>query len=133
LRFDARKTIENEKVSQRGQGNFMANPVIGSSNNSAYPLFLAYALVVLSLLKVDMGLIGRTGLTASGSNNVVATAFAPIRSPDEFGTHHRLLVSMLESRVNPSTRIGTDAQNEEVRRLAALALMVYVAGDGIRR
>ncbi len=112
----------------------MANPVTGSSDKSAYPLFLAYALVVLSLWKVDTGLIGRTGLTASGGNNVVATRFAPIKLPDEARTHHRLLVSMLEqSGVNPSARIGTEAQNEEVRRRAALAVMVYVTGDGIRR
>ena len=112
----------------------MANPVIASSDNSAYPLFLAYALVVLSLWMVDTGLLGRTGLPPSGSNNVVATPFAPIRSPDESDTPHRLLVSMLEqSGVNPSARIGTEAQNEEVRRLAALALKVYVTEDGIRR
>lgn len=112
----------------------MANPVIGSSDKSAYPLFLAYALVVLSLWKVDTGLIGRKGLTASGDNNVVATRFAAIKPPDESRTHDRLLVSMLEqSGVNPSARIGTEAQNEEVRRLAALAVMVYVTGDGIRR
>jgi hypothetical protein len=109
----------------------MAAP--NSSNNSAYALVLAYALVVLSLWKVDTGLIGRTGLAASGGNNVVATRSAPIEASDE-PTQYRLLVSMLEqSGVNPSARIGTDAQNEEVRRLAALALMVYVAGDGIRR
>jgi hypothetical protein len=110
----------------------MANPVIWSSNSSAYALFLAYALIVLSLWKVDIGLIGRTGLTVSSGNNVVATRFAPITPPDESRTHHRLLLSMLEhSGVNPSTR--TEAQNKEARRLAALAVMVYVTGDGIRR
>jgi hypothetical protein len=112
----------------------MAKAGIGSSSNSAYPLFLAYALVVLSLWKVDTGLIGRTGLAASGGNKVVATRSAPIEPSDESRTQYRLLVSMLEqSGFNPSARIGTDPQNEEVRRLAALALMVYVAGDGIRR
>jgi hypothetical protein len=112
----------------------MANAVIGSSDNSTYPLFLAYALIVLSLWKVDMALIGRTGLAASGGNNVVATRSNPIEPSDESRTQYRLLVSMLEqSGVNPSARIETDVQNEEVRRLAALALMVYVAGDGIRR
>ncbi len=110
----------------------MANAVIGPSDNSAYPLFLAYALIVLSLWKVDIGLIGRTGLTVSSGNNVVATRFAPIKPPDESRTHHRLLLSMLEhSGVNPSAR--TEAQNKEARRLAALAVMVYVTGDGIRR
>ena len=110
----------------------MANPVIRSSNSSAYALFLAYALIVLSLWKVDIGLIGRTGLTVSSGNNVVATRFAPIKPPDESRIHHRLLLSMLEhSGVNPSAR--TEAQNKEARRLAALAVMVYATGDGIRR
>jgi hypothetical protein len=112
----------------------MTNPVIRSSNSSAYALFLAYALIVLSLWKVDIGLIGRTGLTVSSGNNVVATRFAPIKPPDESRIHYRLLVSMLEqSDLTPSVGIGTDAQNEEDRRLAALALMVYATGDGIRR
>jgi hypothetical protein len=110
----------------------MTNPVIRSSNSSAYALFLAYALIVLSLWKVDIGLIGRTGLTVSSGNNVVATRFAPVKPPDESRTHHRLLLSRLEhSGVNPSAR--TEAQNKEARRLAALAVMVYVTGDGIRR
>jgi hypothetical protein len=112
----------------------MANPVIWSSNSSAYALFLAYALIVLSLWKVDIGLIGRTGLTVSSGNNVVATRFTPTKPPDESRIHYRLLVSMLEqSGVTPSIGIGPDAQNKEDRRLAALALMVYVTGDGIRR
>jgi hypothetical protein len=112
----------------------MANPVIRSSNSSAYALFLAYALIVLSLWKVDIGLIGRTGLTVSSGNNVVATRSAPIKPPDESRIHYRLLVSMLEqSGVTPSVGIATDAQNEEDRRLAALGLMVYATGDGIRR
>jgi hypothetical protein len=114
----------------------MATPVIRSSNNSGYPLFPAYALILLSLWKVDMGLIGGTGLSVSGGNNVVATRFAPIKPPDESRTHHRLLVSMLEQAdvTTPTVRLGTDAQSEEeVRRLAALALIVYGTGDGIRR
>ena len=113
----------------------MASPVIRSSDNSAYPLFLAYALILLSLWKVDLGLIGRTGVTVSGGNNVIATRFAPIKPLDESRTHYRLLLSVLESSDGTSAgRIGTEAQNEEeVRRLAALALIVYVTGDGIRR
>ena len=112
----------------------MANAVSGRSDTPAYPLFLAYALILLSLWKVDMGLIGRTRVASSGSDHVIATRLARVESLDNSPTDYRLLVSMLEqSSVNPSARIGIDAQNEEVRRLAALALMVYVAGDGIRR
>jgi hypothetical protein len=39
-------------------------------------------------------------------------------------------VTMLEqSDATPSEAVVADPQNEELRRLAALALMVYVAGD----
>ena len=114
----------------------MVTPVIRSSNNSAYPLVLAYALILLSLWMVDMGLLGRAGPIVSGDNNVVATRFAAIKPPDELRSYERLLVSMLEQAdlTSPAARIGADDQNEEgVRRLAALALIVYVTGDGIRR
>jgi hypothetical protein len=41
---------------------------------------------------------------------------------------------MLErSDATPSGRVGTEPQDEELRRLAALVLMVYIAEDGIRR
>lgn len=112
----------------------MANSVSGSSDNSAYPLFLAYALILLSLWKVDMGLIGRTRLAATGGDNVVTTRFARVEALDGSRTHDRLLASMLEhATADPLAKTGTDPQNEEVRRLAALALMVYVAGNGIKR
>ena len=38
-----------------------------------------------------------------------------------------------ESDATPLLGIGADPQNEELRQLTAVALMVYVAGDGIRR
>jgi hypothetical protein len=105
-----------------------------SSTSSAYALVLAYALVVLSLWKVDLGLVGQPGFTAWGGNNAVATRFAPTRTPDDSGSEvYRLLASVLQSDATPSAAVGADPQNEELRRLAALALMVYVAGDGIRR
>jgi hypothetical protein len=111
----------------------MAAP--NSSNNSAYALVLAYALVVLSLWKVDLGLVGQPGFTAWGGNNAVATRFAPTRTADDSRSEvYHLLASMLEpSDATPSAAVGADPQNEELRRLAALTLMVYVAGDGIRR
>jgi hypothetical protein len=128
------RLTEDEKVSREKIGDFMANAVSGRSDASAYPLFLACALIFLSLWKVDMGLTGSTGLAASGGDNIVATRFAHVESLDEWRTDARLLVSMLEkSSVNPSNTIGIDARNEEVRRAAALALMVYVAGNGARR
>jgi hypothetical protein len=52
-----------------------------SSNSSAYALIVAYALVVLSLWKIDTGLVERPGFTAWDGNNAVATRFAPTRQP----------------------------------------------------
>jgi hypothetical protein len=106
-----------------------------SSNSSAYPLLLAYALIVFSLCKVDTGLVGRRGFTAWDGNNAVATRFAPIPTADDSRSEvYRLLASVLEqSDATPSAAVEADPQNEELRRLAALTLMVYVAGDGIRR
>jgi hypothetical protein len=113
----------------------MATPVIRSSNSSAYALVLAYALIVLSLWKVDMGLVGRPGFTAWDGDNAVARRFAPTQIADESRSEvYRLLASTLERSDTPaSAGVGTEPQNEERRRLAALALMVYVTGDGIRR
>jgi hypothetical protein len=61
----------------------MAAPNSTSSNSSAYAVILAYILVVLSLWKLDTGLVGRPGFTAWGGNNAVATRFAPTRTADE--------------------------------------------------
>jgi hypothetical protein len=70
-----------------------------------------------------------------GGNNAVAKRFAPTRTKDDSRSEvYRLLASVLEqSDATASAADGTEPQNEERRRLAALALMVYVAGDGIRR
>jgi hypothetical protein len=112
----------------------MATPNTTSSNSSAYALIVAYALVVLSLWKVDTGLVERPGFTAWDGNNAVATRFAPTRTADDSGSEvYRLLASVLQSDATPSAAVGADPQNEELRRLTAVALMVYVTGDGIRR
>jgi hypothetical protein len=89
---------------------------------------LAYALILLSLWKVDMGLAGRPGFTAWGGDNPVARRFASAQTADESRSEvYRLLASTLEgSDTTPSAGVGTEPQNEERRRLTALALMVYV-------
>jgi hypothetical protein len=114
----------------------MATPIIRSSDSSAYALVLAYALIVLSLWKVDMGLVGRPGFTAWGGDNTVARRFASAQTADEFRSEvYRLLASTLErsDTISAGVGVGTEPQNQERRRLAALALMVSVSGDGIRR
>ena len=113
----------------------MANAVIGPSDNSAYPLFLAYALVVVSLWKVDMGIVGQPFLTQSGGNNIGATSLAASKVDHSSRPQlHRLRAPSDEHfAVDPSARARTEADNEEVRLIATLALMVYATGDGIKR
>jgi hypothetical protein len=113
----------------------MAAPNSTSSNSSAYAVILAYILLVLSLWKLDAGLVGRPGFTAWGGNNAVATRFAPTLTADESRSEvYRILASVLEqSDATPSPGIAVDPEDEELRRLTALALMIYATGDGIRR
>jgi hypothetical protein len=108
---------------------------VRSSHNSSYPLLLAYMLLVLSLLNANMGTVGRPFLAASSRNNAGATSATASKA--SFDSHAQLYgstVSMFEqSAVNSSLTIGTEAQSKKVRRIAALALLVYAIGDGIRR
>ena len=108
----------------------MAAPNSTSSNSSAYAVILAHILLVLSLWKLDAGLVGRPGFTAWN-----ATTFAPTRTADESRSEvYRVLASVLEqSDATPSPVIAVDPEDEELRRLTALALMIYATGDGIRR
>jgi hypothetical protein len=113
----------------------MAAPKSTSRNTSLYSLVLAYALNVFSLWKVDTVLVGRPQFTfRQGDSAVVRTKLAPTAAGDESRSVYRLLVSLLEgSDTAPSLELGADPQNEELRRVTALALMVCLAGDRIRR
>ena len=111
----------------------MATSIIRDSSSSAIALVLAYALVVLSLWKVDTGLAGRR-LTAFGGNDAVATRLAPPNVSDESSSElYRLLVATNEQSGVSSAGDRTEAQNEEVRRLTALSLMVYITADRVRK
>jgi hypothetical protein len=115
------------------KGGFVATSIIRDSSSSAIALVLAYALVVLSLWKVDTGLAGRR-LTAFGGNDAVATSLVPPNGPAESSSElYRLLVATNEqSGVSPAGD-RTEAQNEEVRRLTALSLMLYVTADVVKK
>jgi hypothetical protein len=109
----------------------MAGPTISTSGSSMYPFSLACALIVLSLWSVDIGLVGRSSFNRT---TVLATSARPKLAYQSRSQLYGLLSSMLEqSRVGSSSGLGPEAHNEEVRRLAALALLVYVNEDGIRR
>jgi hypothetical protein len=81
---------------------------------------------VLSLLNADMGIVGRPFLSMSVGNNAGVRSFesskALIYSRLQL---YRLPRSMREQfALTSSARIGVEADNEQVRRIAAVALMV---------
>jgi hypothetical protein len=99
---------------------------IAVPSTSAYPLFLAYALIVLSLLNSEMGIVGRPFLYSSVGNNAGARSFAPPKAVDYSRLQfYRMPTSMGEQfTLSSSVRIGAEADDAQVRRRAAVALMI---------
>jgi hypothetical protein len=108
----------------------MAAPVPAPSGSSAYPLFLflAYALILLSLWRVDTALVEQQSATSDG--DIAVTSLAPAQDDSR---SHRRAVSLEDLAFGSWGAIPIEAENEEVRRIATLALMVYGTGNGIRR
>ena len=108
----------------------MAAPVPDPSGSSAYPLFLflAFALIVLSLWRVDTALVEQQSATSDG--DIVVTSLAPAQDDSR---SHRRAASLEDLAFGSWGAIPIEAENEEVRRIATLALMVYGTGNGIRR
>jgi hypothetical protein len=108
----------------------MAAPVNEPSGSSAYPLslFLAFALIVLSLWRVDTGLIEQQSAPSGG--DITVTGLAP---PQEDSRAYGRTASLEDLAFGSWGAIQIEPQNEEVRRKATLALMVYATGNGIRR
>ena len=106
----------------------MAAPVNGPS--SALLLFLAYGLVMLSLWRVDTGLVEQQSAPLDGNNAVTTSAPADLQhDPRSY-----LRAASLEDLAFGSWgAIQIEAENEEARRKATVALMVYATGNGIRR
>jgi hypothetical protein len=104
----------------------MAAPV----PSPAYPLFLslAFALIVLSLWRVDSGLVGQQSAPSVG--DIAVTSLAP---PHEDSRSHRRGASLEDLAFGSWGAIQIEPENEAVRRKATLALMVYATGNGIRR
>ena len=102
-----------------------------NSDGLLYPLVLAYALVLFSLWKLDAGISGSSSLISSGNTNLDDTSLAPSQ---RFATSRRSRESTLEQTViDSSNGRGAETKQDELRRLAALALIKHVAEDGIRR
>ena len=107
----------------------MAAPVRGPS--SAYPLLLALALVALSLWRVDTGLVEQQFSTQAGGDNA-ATSIAAF-DPQADSRSQLRAASVDDLAFGSWGGIPVTADNEEVRRKATVALMVYATADGIRR
>ena len=104
--------------------------VPAQSGSSAYPLslYLAFALIMLSLWRVDTGLVEQQSVP---SGDFRATSLAP---PQDDSRSDRQRAASLEDLAFGSWgTIQVESENEEVRRKATVALMVYATGNGIRR
>jgi hypothetical protein len=123
-----RLEIKNPPVSDKEI--IMAGPVPDPSGSSAYPLslFLAFALITLSLWRVDTGLVEQQSVP---SGEAPVTSLAP---PQDDSRSDRQRAASLEDLAFGSWgTIQIESENEEVRRKATVALMVYATGNGIRR
>jgi len=107
----------------------MAAPVRESSGSPVYalPLFLAFVLMVVSLWRVDTGLVEQH---SAPSGDIAVTSLAP---PQEDPPSDRRAASLEDLAFGSWGTIPIDSENEEVRRKATVALMVYATGNGIRR
>jgi hypothetical protein len=120
-------------------GGLMATPIQGRTRNPF--LFVAYALVALSLWMVDRGIGGRSAQPTSSS----LRSDMPGAGPQHGETYASFVLpqndrlyltanSVSEQlAANESSSAENNDQEENNRQRAALAFMVYLATDGIRR
>ena len=108
----------------------MAAPVPDPSRSAAYPisLFLAFALIVLSLWRVDTGLVEQQSATSGG--DIATTGLAPAQDDSR---SQRRAASLEDLAFGSWGTIPIESENEEVRRKATVALIAYATGNGIRR
>ena len=108
----------------------MGAPVSNTPGSSVYllSLFLAFALVVVSLWRVDTGLVEQQPAPSAGAITMTSLAPAHEDSPSD-----RRAASLEDLAFGSWGAIPIESEDEEVRRKATLALMVYATGNGIRR
>ena len=108
----------------------MADPVPDPSGSSAHrlSLFLVFALIVLSLWRVDTGLVEQQSAASDGDSAV--TTLAPAQDDSR---SHRRVASLEDLAFGSWGMIPIESENEEARRKATVALIVYATGNGIRR
>ena len=108
----------------------MADPASTAAGTPSYALVLAlaYALVLLSLWRVDRGLVEQQSVPSRGDIGVTRLA------PPQFGSRSHSRAASLEDLAFGSWgAIPIESENEEIRRKATVALMVYATGNGVRR
>ena len=105
----------------------MAGPV--TSNNSASALFLAYALVSLSLCKLEMGLVRRSLPPTSQGTSSTSASFSSFNTRRNPRLHpYPIHASVKHFGISSSGRPTTSADNEMLRRIATLAVMAHGTG-----
>ena len=119
-------------------GGLMATPILGRTGNPF--LFVAYALIALSLWTVDREFGGRssqpsiisTSDTAGdgGSQHGETSPSLVLPQSDKF---YRPASSVLEQLAADGSSSAEDDYKDHDKHRAAIALMVYLATDGIRR
>jgi hypothetical protein len=128
--FAGSKRLERINLPGSDKEIFMTAPAPDPSGSSAYPfsLFLAFALLVISLWRVDSGLVQQQ--STSSRRDIILASLAP---PQGDLSSHRRAASLEDLAFGSWGPLQLESENEEVRRKATVALMVYATGNGIRR
>jgi hypothetical protein len=117
----------------------MATPILGRTGNPY--LFVAYALIALSLWMVDREIAGRSSqpitvisnpdIASSGSPHGEIVASFVLPQNDNL---YRPASSVLDQLASSESSSAEDNDKDhDQRNKAAVALMVYLSTDGIRR
>jgi len=128
--FGASKTLQRKHPPVSDKEIFMAAPAPFPSGSSAYPLslLLAFALLVISLWRVDNGLVQQQSTSSRGD-----ISLASLAPPQGDLSSHRRAASLEDLAFGSWGPLQLESENEAVRRKATVALMVYATGNGIRR
>jgi hypothetical protein len=134
-----RKRPENSIAIQQLAGGLMATPIQRGTSNPF--LFVAYALIALSLWMIDTEIGGRSSqptsvishpdTASSGSPHGEIVASFVLPQNDKLYRPASSVLDQLES--NESSSAEDNDKDHDKRNRAAIALMVYLSTDGIRR
>jgi len=117
----------------------MAAPILGRTGSPF--LFVAYALIALSLWTVDREITGHSGQPTAatprsgipGAGPPHGETYASFVNPQNGKLYHPASSVLDQLAAGHSSSAENPDQDHEKRHKAAIALMVYLATDGIRR